>query len=278
MPIKVGHFQCACQAGDYEANLRTVLRGLEMATAEKIEILSFPESFLTGYFDGEDRTRKHAWRLDQAEIENVLARTKAFPLMFMVGFNELRGNELYNTVLLAEKGRVIGHYSKAFPCLDFFTPGREFPVFEKNGVKFGIIICADGGYIEPCRILALKGARLIFAPHYNYIGAETLLGHYECVRHDHAARAVENGVWFLRANNIVVGQDGGLRREGIGYGDSYLLDPSGQFVARAGLQCETLMAAVVDLDRDHYGGRGKSNRRSARELGPLVRAALETSG
>ena len=36
-------------------------------------------------------------------------------------------------------------------------------------MKFGVIICADGGYIEPARILALKGARIIFAPHYNYI-------------------------------------------------------------------------------------------------------------
>ena len=35
--------------------------------------------------------------------------------------------------------------------------GRHFPVFERDGFMFGVVICADGGYVEPSRILALKG-------------------------------------------------------------------------------------------------------------------------
>ena len=59
-------------------------------------------------------------------------------------------------------------------------------------MKFGVIICSDGGYIEPARILALKGRKIIFAPHFNYIGKEGLIGHFMHVRADHTARAVEN--------------------------------------------------------------------------------------
>ena len=272
--IRIGHFQCSCQAGEFDANLRTILRGLAMADEERLDIVSFPETFLGGYFDSRESTRRFAWPIDGPEIAKMLDVTGRFAAMFMVGFIELRGDRLYNTVLAAERGDIIGRYSKAFPCYDFFTPGREFPVFEKKGVKFGIIICADGGYIEPARILALKGAEIIFAPHYNYIIKERLIDHYQVVRHDHVARAVENGVWFLRGNNVHAGPDAGQSRDGVGYGDSYLIDPDGEFVARAGLHAETLLVAAVDPDRWHYG-RGDRNRsrKSARALGAGMMAA-----
>ena len=105
--------------------------------------------------------------------------------------------------------------------------GREFPVFERKGLKFGVVICADGGYIEPSRILALKGAQVIFSPHFNYIGKQGLLNHFQKVRSDHVARAVENHVYFVRGNNVVVGKDAGLSYDGVGYGDSYIVDPNG---------------------------------------------------
>ena len=87
---------------------------------------------------------------------------------------------------------MLGTYSKCSAYMQFYKQGREFPVFERGGVKFGVIICADGGYIEPARILALKGARVIFAPHFNYIGIEGLIEPLPARPRDHIARAVEN--------------------------------------------------------------------------------------
>jgi predicted amidohydrolase len=78
----------------------------------------------------------------------------------IVGFNELRGHDLYNTALVAHKGHLLGTYSKCFAYMPFHEQGRTFPVFEHKGVKFGVVFCADGGYVEPARILALKGARV----------------------------------------------------------------------------------------------------------------------
>ncbi|MCD6359510.1 MAG: carbon-nitrogen hydrolase family protein [Armatimonadetes bacterium] len=258
--MRIGHYQCICHAGDFDANMNTVLEGLEMAAERGLDIVSFPESFLAGYWIDEAKCRRHAWPLDGPEITRVLEETAEYPSMFMVGFNELRGGDLYNTVILVERGELVGTYSKAFPVMSYFTPGRELPVFEKEGVKFGIIICADGGYIEPTRILALKGARIIFAPHYNYIGAAKLIDHYVHVRSDHVARAVENGVFFVRGNNVERGVQESLEREGVGYGDSYILDPNGQIVAAANLHAETMIWADLDLDREYYGGWNKSLR------------------
>jgi predicted amidohydrolase len=44
------------------------------------------------------------------------------------------------------------------------TPGDAYSIFELDGVKVGITICHDLVYPEVARILALKGAEIIFAP------------------------------------------------------------------------------------------------------------------
>ena len=151
--------------------------------------------------------------------------------------------------------------------------GREFPVFERSGVKFGVIICSDGGYIEPARILALKGARIIFAPHFNYIGAKGLINHFQHVRADHTARAVENAVWFVRGNNVVLNKDAGLSYEGVGYGDSYVVDPFGEMVVRSRRHKEDFIVADIDpAVTDKAWGVGRSMF-SAREFGRLLLAA-----
>ena len=204
-------------------------------------------------------------------MRRVLERTARFEPLFLVGFNELRDGHLFNTVAVIEQGKLLGRYSKAMPIHGYFTPGREFPVFEKKGLKFGIVICADGGYIEPTRILSLKGARLIFAPHFNFVSGP--VKHYQMVRNDHIARAVENGVYFLRANNVVPGRTlDGSSYQGYGYGDSYLLNPNGEVVAAAGLFHEYLMIYNFDLQKKH---RSQLNRRSVKSANELVDALQE---
>ena len=132
---------------------------------------------------------------------SVLDVSSRHEALAIVGFNETRGTDLYNTVMLVHRGHLLGTYSKCSAYQKFHCQGREFPVWEHEGLRFGVLICSDGGYIEPARILALKGARVIFAPHFNAIRPEGVLAHFMKVRADHAARAVENGVYFLRGNN-----------------------------------------------------------------------------
>ena len=246
--MKIGHDQLECTPGDYERNIQKVLSGLEKADHEGLDIVSFPESFLTGYYSDAEEAAQHSFTIDGPEIRDFLHRAASFNATYMVGFNEQRGGKLLNTVLVAARGELLGTYSKAFPIHSYFTPGRDFPVFEQDGVKFGVVICADGGYIEPTRILALKGAQIIFAPHYNYLRKEALINHFQKVRSDHIARAVENGVWFLRGNNVCTGLDEGLGYEGVGYGDSYLLDPQGEMVVRSQRHVENMIYADIAVE------------------------------
>ena len=271
--MKIGHWQLACFPGKTEANIEKVLDGLRTAAREDVHLVSFPESMLTGYY----RDREAAWRnsfvLDGPEISRLLRDSAWYDGTFMVGFNERRGVSLRNTVLVARQGQVLGTYSKAFPCFSYFEPGRDFPVFDHDGLCFGVIICADGGYIEPARILALKGARVIFAPHYNYIRPAGLIQHFMRVRADHIARARENGVWFLRGNNVVFGRDEGLLHEGIGYGDSYVIDPEGEIFVRSRRHVETFLTADIPLD--HAPDYCRRNLDSARALLPQLQALVD---
>jgi predicted amidohydrolase len=284
MKLKIGHCQLQCAAGDYAANLDKVLAGVEEAASERIDILSFPECFLTGYFRSAEKARQHSFRVDGPEIADLLRRTARCPTTFIVGFNELRGESLYNTVLVVEEGTLLGTYSKAFPVCDYFTPGRAFPVFVKVGVCYGVLICADGAYIEPSRILALKGARILFAPHYNNLPKESLIDHVHKVRADHIARASENGVWFLRGNNVQSESDREVFPDALGYGESYLLDPFGEIVARSQRHEECTIAATVDVreytweEKPFFASGRLESLESARALKDVFLRTLEEVG
>jgi predicted amidohydrolase len=275
LAMRIGHCQFVSRCGEVGANLARVVQGLERADRDRVEIVCFPECFLTGYPDTEEVARKSAFAADSPTMMKVLDRTSHFEATCIVGFNEVRGPDLYNTAAILHKGHLLGTYSKCSAYQRFHKQGREFPIFERSGVKFGVVICSDGGYIEPARILALKGARIIVAPHYNYITKEGLLTHFMQVRADHVARAVENHVYFLRGNNVSLGKDPAITRyDGVGYGDSYIVDPHGEIVVRSRRHQEDFMFADIDptMAQDRAWSVGRSLW-SFREFGNLLAEA-----
>ncbi len=259
--LRIGFCQLDSKYDDLDANLQAVERGLKWADANQVEIVSFPECFLTGYPDTEKLARANAFARDSQQMMRLLDLSAKFNATAIVGFNEVRGNDLYNTAAVVHAGHLLGTYSKCTAYQPFHKQGREFPVFERSGVKFGVVICSDGGFIEPTRILATKGAKIVFAPHFNYIGAKGLIGHFQHVRSDHTARAVENNVYFVRANNVVLGEKEPAitRYDGIGYGDSYIVDNLGEIVARSRRHEEDMVLADVRVDQqDNAWGVGRS--------------------
>lgn len=276
--MRIAHFQCESWCGDFPHNLKRLEEGLVRAEREQVEILTFPECSLTGYPDTEKEARWGAFSMSSPQVAQVLDVTSRFDTTVVVGLNELRGKDLYNSALVAHRGHVLGVYSKCAAYQNFHRQGREFPVFERNGVKFGVLICADGGYIEPARILAAQGARLILAPHFNYIRDTGLLSHFMKVRADHAARAIENQVYFVRGNNVVLdpSKSGITRSSGVGYGDSYIMDPGGELLVRSRRHVEDFISADLDFSKgpDLSWGQPKSAW-SFREFGDILAKELE---
>jgi deaminated glutathione amidase len=119
-------------------------------------------------------------------------------------------------------------------------PADEVVVSETaDDVPLGLTICYDLRFPELYRILALHGARIITVPaNFTRITGEA---HWEVLLR---ARAIENQVFV-----IAPGQGRGTGPEADSYGNSMIVDPWGEVLARAGGEGACFVAADLDLTR-----------------------------
>ena len=122
--MRIGHCQLESVSGDFDGNLAKVVAGLERADRERVQIVCFPECFLTGYQDTEAATRAAAVAADSPQFMRFLERVGRFNATCVVGFNELRGRDLYNTAAVVTKGHVLGIYSKCSAYMPFHKQGQ----------------------------------------------------------------------------------------------------------------------------------------------------------
>ena len=108
-----------------------------------------------------------------------------------------------------------------------------------DGLGLGLTICYDLRFPELYRILALRGARIITVPaNFTRITGEA---HWEVLLR---ARAIENQVFV-----VAPGQGRGTGPEADSYGNSIIVDPWGEVLARAGGEGACFVAADLDLAR-----------------------------
>jgi predicted amidohydrolase len=119
-------------------------------------------------------------------------------------------------------------------------PADEIVVSETaSGLALGLTICYDLRFPELYRILALRGARIVTVPsNFTRITGEA---HWEVLLR---ARAIENQVFV-----IAPGQGQRPGPEGDSYGNSMIVDPWGEVLARAPADGEHVIVAELDLAR-----------------------------
>jgi predicted amidohydrolase len=248
--MKIAVFQGPVVFGDAEANLAETENALANAQAKGAEILAMPETFLHGFFSVKTFKPEYAVDLKGEAFRGIMDRFRKFDCTLLLGLFERRGDRVFNSVVILERGKLIGTYAKTYAYMSYETRGAEFPIFERRGIKYGVNICADTSYIEPSRILAMKGAQIVFTPHFNYISHEHVDNHTTEVRNHHIAMAINNGVYVARSNVVVpesVGKEP-LGYSGVGVGDSLILDRRGRVLAEAGICRSALL--VCDLPDD----------------------------
>ncbi len=79
-------------------------------------------------------------------------------------------DRLYNCCYVFDKGKVIGHYRKVHLFErenGRITPGKDFKVFVIEGVRLGILICADVLYKKSWKLLAALKPDIIFIPTFS---------------------------------------------------------------------------------------------------------------
>ncbi len=147
--------------------------------------------------------------------------------MYVVaGLYERAGTTIYNTsVLIDRDGRLTGKYRKV--CLPReeidggITPGHEYPVFETDFGRVGMMICWDVHFPEVARALAAGGAEVLLMPIWG--GNEALA----------RARAIENQIYLVAS----------------GYDfKTAIFDKTGRSLAEAG-DGTSVLVSEVDLNQ-----------------------------
>jgi deaminated glutathione amidase len=123
---------------------------------------------------------------------------------------------------------------------DSSEPAAEIVLSETaSGVPLGLTVCYDLRFPELYRILALRGARIVTVPaNFTRVTGEA---HWEVLIR---ARAIEDQVFV-----IAPGQGRRPGPEGDSYGNSMIVDPWGEVLARAPGDGEHFIAADLDLAR-----------------------------
>src|SRR5918995_2252477 len=119
-------------------------------------------------------------------------------------------------------------------------PSRDIVVSETaHSIGLGLTVCYDLRFPELYRILALRGARIVTVPaNFTRVTGEA---HWEVLLR---ARAIEDQVFV-----IAPGQGNRPGPEGDSYGNSMIVDPWGEVLARAPAEGEHAIVAELDLAR-----------------------------
>lgn len=144
----------------------------------------------------------------------------------VAGIYERVGRIVYNTaVLIDREGQLVGTYRKThLPREEWeagLTPGDDYPVFDTDFGRVGLMICWDVQFPEPARAMALKGAELILLPIWG--GSEVLA----------RARAIENHVFLVSSTYDM---------------RSFVIDPTGAVLAEATNQ-DPIAVIGINLDQ-----------------------------
>ncbi|TMU87680.1 acyltransferase [Bacillus sp. BHET2] len=212
------------------------------AAKKGAQIICLQEIFYGPYFCSEQNPK---WYDSAEEIPNgpttkqFQALAKELGVVIVLPIYEREGiATYYNTAAVIDAdGAYLGKYRKqhiphvgvgeegyGFWEKYYFKPGNlGYPVFDTAYAKVGVYICYDRHFPEGARLLGLKGAEIVFNPSATVAGLSEYLWKLE-----QPAHAVANG-YYLGAINRV-GYEGPWNM-GEFYGQSYLVDPRGSFVA-----------------------------------------------
>jgi N-carbamoylputrescine amidase len=258
----VALIQMSCDS-DVKANQEKALARIEEAAGQGAQIISTQELYRSEYFC---QTENHEnFKLAEAipgpstEAFSRLARDRR--VVIIASLFERRAPGLYHNsaVVIDTDGELVGRYRKMHIPDDplyyekfYFTPGDlGFHAFDTRYGRIGVLVCWDQWFPEAARLTALAGAQIIFYP--------TAIGWHPSEREEYGAQqysswetiqrshAIANGVYVAVANRVGHEGDpeGGIRF----WGQSFVSDPAGQMLVKAGADDEEIVITECDYRR-----------------------------
>jgi len=268
--VRVGLVQMA-SAPDAATNLEKAIAGIEDAAGRGATVVCLQELFLGPYFcQTEDHAHfARAEALPGPTTERLATVARELGVVLVASLFEKRTEGLYHNTaaVLDADGSYLGKYRKMHIPDDpqfyekfYFTPGDlGFRAWDTRVGRIGVLVCWDQWYPEGARLTALHGAHILFYP--TAIGwlpaekAEYGAAQQEAWTTMRRSHAIANGVFVVAVNRV--GHEGEPSPGGIEFwGGSFIADPYGRILARAGEGEEVLVAdcdlSLVDVARTHW--------------------------
>lgn len=225
------------------------------AAEEGAQVVCLPELYDLPYFPREVSVELTALAEPQpspssAALGRLAAKTGV--VLVVPVFEQAAPGVAFNTALIYDAdGSLLGRYRKnhipdgpGYHEKYYFTPGDGgYPVWDTACGRIGVGICWDQWFPETARAFALGGAQLVLFP--TAIGSEPDRPGYsseEAWRTVMRGHAIANGFFLGAANRV------GVEGDMTYYGGSFVADPFGEVLARAG-EGPDLVLADLDFDR-----------------------------
>jgi len=206
---------------------------------QNVDLILCPECYATGYNVREGIVR-NAQRADGDFATRVKALAKEINAAIAYGYPELDGGKVYNSAIcIGPDGFTLANHRKSVlpPGFEkqYFETGSQLTLFTLNSVRVAVLICYESEFPEAVRNVAKLGAEVVIVPtatvrQYKHVPEQVI-----------PARAFENGVFIVYANHA------GLENESDYAGNSCVINPFGQDLARVGDR-EEVVIATLELD------------------------------
>jgi NAD+ synthase (glutamine-hydrolysing) len=244
--LRVALAQIDPTVGDIDGNSAKVAEWIARAAAERADLAIFPELCIPGYPAEDLYLKRHFVEANRAAVEELAKGVGE--MVALVGFAEPVGGggdhrHAHNSLAVLFGGELRSIYRKnrlpnyaVFDEQRYFVPGEEPATIEVAGHRIGLTVCEDlWEEGPPASSEASEGAELIAnpsgSPYHRGKGRER-----EAM---FVARARAYGV-HLAFCNLVGGQD-----ELVFDGHSFVVDPSGEVIARAAQFEEELLVCEI---------------------------------
>ncbi|WP_433331035.1 nitrilase family protein [Spirillospora sp. CA-294931] len=261
---------------DKAHNLARMEHFVHRAATENVQVITFPEMCLLGYWHLRRQRPEHLKALAEPATGPSITTTRALAakhnMAIGIGFLESADDQLFNAYALCLPDGTVHVHRKlhAFEH-EAISSGDHYTVFDTPwGVRLAILICWDNNLVENVRAVALMGAEVLLAPHQTG-GTNSSSPHgmrpvptalweerhqnpsaiEEALRGPNGrgwlmrwlpARAHDNGLFILFSNGI------GRDDDEIRTGNAMILDPYGRIVSETSAAADALVIADLDLD------------------------------
>jgi predicted amidohydrolase len=233
-----------------EKNIEKGLANVKEAASKGANIICFAELAFEKFYPQKPTTGNNL-ELAEEIPGNITSKfstlSKELGIVIILNLYEKDGSNTYDSSPVIDSDGSIRGVTRMIHITDYacfhekgyYSLGNSgAPVYETEFGKIGIAICYDRHYPEYMRALALNGAEIVFIPQAGSVG-EWPEGLYES---ELRVAAFQNGYFTALCNRV--GEEECLTFAG----ESFICNPEGSIIAKAGTGIEEILYCDINLD------------------------------